>query len=138
VTDDELRQLFEKQNEDLRGYIDANTADLRGYIDANTTDLRGYIDGNTADLRVYIDGNTADVRGYIDARTSDLHLHFDTAAERIEGKVGLLAEGLAHLDQKLDRTAADLRREMREGFDDTHALIRFTYSELYRRLRTLE
>jgi len=94
VTDDELRQLFEKQN--------------------------------------------ADLRGYIDARTSDLHLHFDTVAERIEDKVALLAEGIAHVDQKLDRAAADLRRDMREGFDDTHALIRFTYSELDRRLRALE
>lgn len=42
------------------------------------------------------------------------------------------------LDEKLDRTAADIRDEVRRGFADTQAMIKFSHTELDRRIRTLE
>jgi predicted component of type VI protein secretion system len=50
----------------------------------------------------------------------------------------IVAEGFARLNQKLDRTAADIREEMRRGFADTQAMIKFSHAELDRRIRALE
>jgi ABC-type sugar transport system ATPase subunit len=37
----------------------------------------------------------------------------------------LIAEKVILLDEKLDREAADIRAEMRQGFADTQAMIKF-------------
>ncbi|MFZ2491034.1 MAG: hypothetical protein WA208_06090 [Thermoanaerobaculia bacterium] len=65
-------------------------------------------------------------------------LHFDIVAERLEAKIATIAEAVIHVDQKLDREAADIRSEMRRGFADTQAMIKFSHSELDRRIMTLE
>ena len=40
--------------------------------------------------------------------------------------IQLIAEGVLHLDQKLDRTAEEIRNEMRHGFSETQAMIKFS------------
>jgi hypothetical protein len=45
--------------------------------------------------------------------------HFDISTEAVKHEVRIVAEGPTRLDQKLDRTAADVREEMRRGFADT-------------------
>ena len=64
--------------------------------------------------------------------------HFDVVAERLEGRIESVAEAVAVLDEKLEREAADIQAEMRTGFADTQAMIKFSHAELDRRLRTLE
>ena len=41
-------------------------------------------------------------------------------------------------DERLTREAADIRDEMRQGFADTQAMIKFSHSELDRRITSLE
>lgn len=55
-----------------------------------------------------------------------MKLHFDSTAERFESKFELLSEGIQNVDQRLGRESADIRAEMRQGFADTQALIRFS------------
>ena len=74
----------------------------------------------------------------IDDTAVETRRHFDATAERMEKRFDLLAETVQHLDEKLDREAADIRDEMRRGFADTQAMIKFSHAELDRRVRTLE
>lgn len=53
---------------------------------------------------------------------------------RLEQRLDLVGEGVVRLDQKLDRTTADFRDEMRRGFADTQAMVKFSHAELDRRV----
>jgi len=66
------------------------------------------------------------VREEIAATKNEMKLHFDSTAERFESKFELLSEGIQNVDQRLGRESADIRAEMRQGFADTQALIRFS------------
>ncbi len=67
-------------------------------------------------------------------RTDEILRHFDVVAERLETQVGQVAEAVLMLGEKLDRSTADLRREIGE----VKAAVTFSYAELDRRIRTLE
>jgi hypothetical protein len=54
--------------------------------------------------------------------------------EATQHDIQLVAEAVAILDEKLDRTATAIRTEMRTGFDETHAMI----TGLDRRLTAVE
>jgi hypothetical protein len=45
---------------------------------------------------------------------------------------------VALLDEKVDREAASIRDEMRRGFADTQAMIKFSHAALDRRIERLE
>jgi hypothetical protein len=64
--------------------------------------------------------------------------HFDVVAEGLRQDVRLVAEAVARGDQKAEDEDEALREGMARGFAETQAMIRFSYSELERRLRTLE
>ncbi len=68
------------------------------------------------------------------AEVTEIKRHFNVVAEKLEGRIQLLAEGLAGLDEKFDR----LEKRMDEQFEETRAMIRLSYGELDRRLRSLE
>jgi len=50
----------------------------------------------------------------------------------------LSREGFSQLDAKLSREVGDLREEMKRGFAETQAMIKFSYAELDRRVTVLE
>ena len=52
----------------------------------------------------------------------------DVVAERFDTKFDLLAQGILNLDEKMDRNHASIGEEMRQGFADTHDLIKFAYN----------
>jgi polyhydroxyalkanoate synthesis regulator phasin len=64
--------------------------------------------------------------------------HFDVVGERLDKRIDTLAETVALLDEKVTREIASVRDEMRHGFIETQAMIKFSYSELDRRLTSLE
>jgi hypothetical protein len=72
------------------------------------------------------------------SEVADVKRHFNVVAERLEGRIQLIAEGLASLDERVERRFTDLERRMGEQFEETRAMIRLSYTELDRRLRTLE
>jgi hypothetical protein len=69
---------------------------------------------------------------------NELKRHFDIVAESLESKIQLVAEGVVNVDQKLDRRFDALKREIEKESEETRALIRLSYTELDRRLATLE
>src|SRR5437870_4632250 len=79
-----------------------------------------------------------ELRRLFETTASDMRRHFDVTAERLEKRIDLVGEAVVRVDQKLDRTATDIRDEMRRGFADTQAMIKFSHAELDRRLRMLE
>lgn len=79
-----------------------------------------------------------DLRRLFESHSAEIRRHFDVSTEEVKREVQIVAEGLTRLDQKLDRTAADIGDEMRRGFADTQAMIKFSHAELDRRIRALE
>jgi uncharacterized protein YceH (UPF0502 family) len=64
--------------------------------------------------------------------------HFDVSTERVERKLELVAEAVGQVDEKLDRESGITRLEIRREFAETQAMIKFSHSELDRRVRALE
>ena len=57
-----------------------------------------------------------DLRPLFEGAVGEIRRHFDVSTEEVKREVRIVAEGVVRLDQKLDRTAADIRDEMRRGF----------------------
>ena len=64
--------------------------------------------------------------------------HFDISTESLKHEIRLVAEKVIRVEEKLEREAASIRAEMNERFAETHALIRFSHTELDGRIRSLE
>ena len=64
--------------------------------------------------------------------------HFDLSTESLRHDIGLVAEKVIRVEEKLGQEASSIRSEMNERFDETHALIRFSHTELERRIHLLE
>ena len=67
-------------------------------------------------------------------RADEIMRHLDVVAERLEGQIRQVAEGVVVLSDKLDRSTAELRHEIGE----VKSMIKLSYAELDRRLSTLE
>lgn len=50
---------------------------------------------------------------------TDTRRHFDVGSEATRHEIRLVAESVAHVNEKLDREATDIRDEMRRGFTET-------------------
>jgi hypothetical protein len=59
-----------------------------------------------------------------------LKRHFDLTIEDMRTDVQRVADGVLMVNEKLDREAADIRAEMRQGFADSQALLRFSHGQL--------
>jgi hypothetical protein len=53
-------------------------------------------------------------------------------------EIRLVAKSVAGVNEKLDREAADIRDEIRRGFAETQAMIKFSHVGIDRRMRSLE
>src|SRR5438128_11815994 len=96
-------------------------------------ELRGLIEANAAGMHL----GFAEMRqGFAEMRQqfTDIRRHFDVVAESFDTKVDFLVEGLMNLDEKMVRKIGGVREDMRQGFADTHDLIKFSYN-LTRRKR---
>ena len=60
--------------------------------------------------------------------------YFDATVKEMRKELQLVAEGVLQVDSKIDRTAD----QMRHGFSETQAMIKFSYAELDRRVSSLE
>lgn len=63
---------------------------------------------------------------------------FGVATKAFKGQVQLIAERIIGVTEELRRETADIRLEMRTGFADTQAMIKFSHADLDRRVRVLE
>ncbi len=90
---------------------------------ADVTEIKRHFDTATEGLR---------------AEVTDVKRYFGVVAEGLESRIQLLAEGQAQLDEKFERRFTALEDRMEEQFEETRAMIRLSYTELDRRMRTLE
>src|SRR5262249_5845060 len=107
----------------LRGERRAQGEELRVEMHTLGDELRGEMRAQGDELR----GGIRDLRSEMFASHAELRRHFDVTVEHFDSKYDLLAEGIMNLNEKMDRNNADIRAEMRQGFADTHDLIKYAY-----------
>lgn len=78
-----------------------------------------------------------DLKRIIDGAMADARRHFEVVAERIDKKIEMIAEAVSSLGGELRGELDEQRQEMRRGFADTQAMIKFSHAELDRRVRVL-
>ena len=85
-----------------------------------------------------VDTRAAGLKQHIDETARRIEVHVDIAIEDLRKDIRGVAEGVLTVDEKLDREAADIRAEMRQGFADTQAMLRVSRNDLDRRVTKLE
>ena len=130
--DSELKQYFDNLNERIDGLSEQTATEFRQMREENVSaheETRGL-------LRAEMAAEFRQVRAENAAAHAETRLHFDSTIDRFESQFDLLGEGIRNVDEKLDREAADIRAEMRQGFADTRALIRFAQKPRVRRAKS--
>jgi len=64
----------------------------------------------------------------------EIKRHFNVVAESLRSEIRTVAEGLVGTNERLDR----IESRMEEEFNEVKAMIRLSFGELDRRIRTLE
>lgn len=72
------------------------------------------------------------------AAHAETRRHFEVLTEGTQYEIRVVAASVAGVNEKLDREAGDIRDEMRRGFTETQAMIKFSHADIDRRMRTLE
>jgi hypothetical protein len=80
------------------------------------------------ELRGEMQSQVGELRGEMRAQREEMERHFGVVVEYFDSRYDLLAEGIMNLNEKMDRNDAAIRDEMRQGFADTNALIRFAFN----------
>jgi len=70
----------------------------------------------------------------VEAKQDELHRYFGVIAEDLRSDIQQVAEGVSSVSERLDRFQVEVARE----FSEVRAMIPLSYSQLDRRLRTLE
>ena len=73
-------------------------------------------------------------KGEVCAQQAETRRHFDVVAEGLRGQMQLVAEGVATLDEKLNR----FREEVAGEFKEMKSMVRISYAELDRRIQEHE
>jgi hypothetical protein len=74
----------------------------------------------------------------LDGQALETRRHFDVVAEDLRSDLRLLAEGLGGLSERVNSEFASFRAEVASEFSEVRAMIKFSYSDLDRRLTGLE
>jgi len=80
-----------------------------------------------------VDGRFEQVDGRFE-RGEEALRHTQVSVEGLRGEIRLVAEGVAHTNERLD----SLKTEVAQEFSETRKMIRLGYSDLDRRVRALE
>lgn len=119
---------------DLASEMRQEGAETRRQIVESAVETRRYVDDSAAETRQYVDQVAVNLRQYVDDSATETRRHFGVAEESLRRDLQLVAEQVMSVDQKLER----FRGEVTQEFVEVKSMIRLSYSELDRRLRTLE
>jgi len=122
MTDDELKQLFDV----MRLENTAAHAETRKEVVAMRQEI------------VEVRQDNAAMRQENVAAHEETRRHFDVAVEGMKHEIGIIAEKVPRLDEKLDRRTDELEEKMDRRFADTEALIEYSHKKLERRVAVLE
>ena len=79
-------------------------------------------------------GNKGDLKKFQEEIVHQFHV----ISEDVISQVKQVEEGVANVDEKLDRKFSELKTEMQETKQEILAAVKFQYAELDRRITTLE
>ena len=68
----------------------------------------------------------------------EIKRHFGVVAEGLRTEIQQVAEGVVNLNEKFDREIGALRHEMKTEFNEVKSMIKFSYTDLDRRISTVE
>jgi len=77
-------------------------------------------------------------KGDLKSFKEEIILQFHVVSEGVIDQVKLVAEGVATVNEKLDRIHQELKMEIQETRQEVLAAVKFSYAELDKRLTTLE
>jgi hypothetical protein len=97
-------------------------------------DLKQLILSSAAETRRHSEVLAAETRRYSEAMAEETRRHFDVVAEDLRHQIQLTMEGVVANRGAIDQ----LRDQMKEEFVELASMIRISYAQLDRRLRTLE
>jgi chromosome segregation ATPase len=121
-------------------HVDARLDQVDARLDQVDTRL-GQVDARleNVDMRFdQVDARADGLKQHIDQIAVQMKMDFGLAVEAMRTDVQRVADGVLMVNAKLDREAADIRAEMRQGFADTQAILRFSHSQLADRVTALE
>ncbi len=122
--------------EDIKRHFDFVAEGLRtGFAELRT----GFAELRTefAELRTDFGSLRIEVGG-LRIEIADVKRHADVVAEGLRSDIRTVAEGVAGLDQKFTLEFVSVRDEIREQIGEVKILLRVSYSDLDRRLQSLE
>ena len=70
----------------------------------------------------------------LEAKLAETRRHMGVLVEAVQGEVRQVADGVANVEQRLDR----FEEKMEAGFTETRAAIHFSYAQVDRRIQELE
>jgi hypothetical protein len=120
--------------EDVKQFAD----DVKSHFDAKADKMKRHADAKADEVKRLFDANADEMKRHADAKADEVKRHFDATAEALRGDIRAIARLVIVLADRLDRTASDIREEMRSGFAETQAMIKFSHADLDRRLTSLE
>jgi chromosome segregation ATPase len=82
----------------------------------------------------HFDAKAVETQRHFDEKAAETQHHFDIVTEELHSQIQTVAEGVLAVGQRLERHAEAMRAE----FAEVRAMIKFSYSELDRRLTTVE
>jgi hypothetical protein len=117
-------------DEDLKELIEGTAAATRRHVETMVEGLRQ--DVQRIDAR--LGQESTETRQQFGDAISDMRRHFDITTTHFRGQVQLVAEGVIHGNERLERLAHEIKAE----FAETRAMMHLADAELDRRLRSLE
>jgi|SRR5947207_8616683 len=150
MSDEELRQLFDTMRQENAAAHEETRRVLRDETAASHEETRRVLREESAaaheetravfrqEIVKAVDDAKRVMRheGELDRRnTREL---YEINLDKLESTMQFLGEGIQLGDQKLERHVADIRAEMRSGFVETQAMIKFSHADLDRRITALE
>jgi uncharacterized protein YceH (UPF0502 family) len=92
------------------------------------------------DLKDYLDQNFSKLATKEEIKeVEDRVLHkYHITAEALRDDIKQVAEGVINLNEKFDREISQFRKEVAHSHEELKSMIKFSYSELDRRITALE
>lgn len=131
--DEDLKRLIEETSAATHRRFDEAVGELRHENAETRQQLTSVAEGLRQDIR-NVDERIGETRQEMRVVATDLRRHFDVTAEDFRHQVQLVAEGVDNVNERFDY----LTRDMKHEFAESRAMIQISYSDLDRRLRSLE
>jgi hypothetical protein len=132
-----IQERFDTKTAEIEQRFDSTTTKIEQRFESTTARIERRFDSTTAAIEQRFDSTTAKIEQRFDEAVRVMRQHFDTVAEDIAEKthreIQLLAESLAHVDQKVDVNSEKIDRLAADN-----EVFKAAFANVDRRLRVVE